>query len=284
MAVKNRKETKTEQVPVNNYQIGVGEVAVHIVGTATLLMERYSQKAWRELLLPPRKRNRAELAQTLKHDPVHEYQQACYRNRDVNRPTLFHLPNGMLHGALAAIALDIPGAYKAEIVRLTAVVDENVDLYGIPELHMAMVRNSGIGRKPDVRFRPAFKKWAATFTVRYATPLLTVQHIANLATAAGQFIGVGGWRRQKGGQMGSFRVCDKNDPEFKAIVKHGVRKLQERAYYDPKHYDEDVTELMTWYEDEIKRRELLNTYPVVNDDNGKAFDDDDDDDFQEAAE
>lgn len=281
MAPKKKTAATAQPEVVSNYELGIAEAKIHIVGTSTLLMERFNQKAWRELLLPSRQTNRAERAQTLKHDPIWEFQQACYRNRDVNRPTLFHLPNGMLHGAIASIGVDIPGAAKAQIERLTTIADENIDLYGIPELHMAMVRNSGINRTPDVRSRPAFKKWAATFTVRYATPLLTLQNIINLASASGQFIGIGGWRRQKGGPFGSFEVVDPNHAEYKAIIKNAGRKLQERAWYDPNPYDEDVKELMGWYNDEVKRRELAKTHPKVNDDNGSE---DADEDLYEAAE
>jgi hypothetical protein len=280
-SVKQTASKKLEEVDVS-YELGVGETQVHIVGTSTLLMERFSQKAWRELLLPPRQSNRAERAQKLKHDPLWEFQQACYRNRDPDQPTLFHLPNGMLHGVMKSIGVDIPGAAKAEIARLTTIIDENICLFGIPLMHMAMVRNSGINRSPDVRTRPAFKQWAAKFTIRFATPLMNLRNVTNLVSAGGQFIGIGGWRRQKGGPFGSFRICSPDDPEYKALLKNAGRKMQQAAFIAPLPYDDEVEELFSWFNDEVKRRELLKTHPVVNDDNGEEYDDENEEELEAA--
>jgi hypothetical protein len=256
MAIKKTAAKKTETEIPAMVRLSSGETTINIVGTAPLLMERFSNKTWQQLLQPGPKMNQAEKAQKLKHNPLEEMQSACYVNRDPTRPTLFHLPTGMLHGAAASIAVDIPGAAKAQIERLTSVIDLNIDLYGIPTMHMAMVRNSGMNRTPDVRTRPAFKEWCASFTVRYARPLLTMNNIADLYVSAGDFIGIGGWRPQKGGSYGRWCLATENDNDFKSIRKHGARKAQLLAYNDPKAFDEDTAELYAWYQEEVKRRDF----------------------------
>src|SRR5262249_16341950 len=132
-----------------------------------LIMHRFPFKAWQELMLPSVRENRASLEQKLKHDPTAEYRSAFYLNRDSKRPALFHIPPGAFHGARASAAIDTAGARKAQIERLTKVVDLNIDLYGIPQIFCAMVRNSDMNRTPDVRTRPIFPVAACRITVRF---------------------------------------------------------------------------------------------------------------------
>lgn len=250
-----KKETKAETILIIN-EIKMGEIGFHIVGESPMIMNRFSQKAWQELLLPSAHKNRASLEQSLKHDPEKEFRGGLYLNRDPKRPSLIHIPNGAFHGALAAVAIDIPGAKKAQIERLTKVVDVNIDLYGVPELFMAMVRNSDINRTPDVRTRPIFPRWACGVTIRYMQPVLTERAVAHLLAAAGKIIGIGDWRGQKGGPYGAFRLADEKDAEFREIVKTMGRAAQQKAVDHPVCYDADSEELLAWFQAEVARREM----------------------------
>jgi len=247
------KKGAKEMIEVN--EIDMTEITFHIVGTAPLIMNRFSQKAWQQLLLPPQSVNRAEREQTLKHNPVEEFRGAVYKNRDHKRPSLLHIPNGMFHKAIASAALDIPGATKAKIERLTKIPDVNIDLYGLPRLFCAMVRNSDMNRTPDVRTRPIFEQWACSMNVRYVTGILTERTIANLLGAAGKIVGIGDWRGEKGGPYGAFRIAPEGDKEFGLIVKTMARKAQEKALASPVCYDPDTEELLGWFEAEVARRE-----------------------------
>lgn len=231
------------------------EIKFYLVGTSPLIMHRFPFKAWQEMLLPSRRMNQASLEQTLKHNPMGEYRESFYRNREEATPTLFHLPNGMLHGALAAAALDIPGSAKAQILRLTRIVDININLYGIPQMFCAMVRNSGINRAPDVRTRPIFPQWACSVTVRYASSIVTRGAVGNLMGGSGVIVGIGDWRIQKGGPFGGYRLTDPKDKEWLSIFSKQGRRVQQAAFDAPGYYDQDTEDLMTWYENEIKLRE-----------------------------
>ena len=249
------RKPKEEKIVTEIQEIGTNHVGYNVLGTSPLIVHRYPFKAWQELVLPSRKENRAALEQTLKHMPVEEYRECFYRNRDDKRPTLFHLPNGMFAGALAQAGVDVPGAARATLQRLTRVVDINIDLYGIPELFCAMVRNSGMNRAPDVRTRPIFPQWACRITVRYCVPQLTERNITHLMGAAGMIVGVGDWRGERGGPYGAFKVVEDGNPEFEQIVKKQGRKPQTEVYNHPIFHDEDTTQLMTWFEQELARRE-----------------------------
>lgn len=246
-----QKEEITEIAPIKTRRI-----ILNIVGTSHLIMHRFAFKAWQELLLPGRRKNAAEQETSLKHDPITEYRESLYRNRNAKAPTLFHLPSGMIHGALTSAALDIPGATKASMERLTSIASLDVHLYGIPQLAMHMVRNSGMNRTPDVRTRPIFRRWAATaIAIEYKTNPLNDSQIINLFAAAGVIIGLGDWRPQKGGPYGKFRIADQSDKELKDIIAREGRAAQMKAYDAPQEYDEDASELMAWFKAEIARRE-----------------------------
>lgn len=244
-------------------EIEMDDITFNVVGISPMIMNRFSLKAWQELLFPAKKANRAEKEQSLKHDPLAEFRGALYLNRNSKSPARFHVPNGMFHGALASAALDIPGATKSKIERLTKIVDVNIDLFGVPHLFMAMVRNSDINRTPDVRTRPIFPEWACRVTVRYVKNILTQRTVASLLGAAGHIIGIGDWRGEKGGPYGSFRLAAENDAEFKAIIGKQGAKAQQAAYDNPIYFDEDTAELMGWFQAELVRRERKASAPEV---------------------
>ncbi len=248
-------KAKQTEVQIDVSEIQMEEVSFHVVGRSPLIMNRFSQKAWQELLFPSARRSRASLEQSLKHDPVAEYRGALYRNRDPKTPTLIHIPNGAFHGALAKVALDVPGAAKAKIERLTRVTDVNINLYGVPRIFCAMVRNSDMNHTPDVRTRPIFPEWAADVTVQYVSQVLTERTIAALFGAAGMIVGIGDWRGEKGGPYGSYRLVQENDAEYKRIVKTQGRAAQQDAYDNPVAFDEDSDELLAWFHAEVTKRE-----------------------------
>jgi hypothetical protein len=222
-------------------------------------MHRFAQKAWQELLLPKKGGKTADDA-PLKHDPLSEFRDSLYRCRDVAAPTLFHLPNGIVCKAMAAAALDMGGAFKAEIQRLTMVLSPTLHLYGVPELRMDMVRNSGIGRAPDVRTRPIFRRWALpNVWIKYKVAPLNDTQMLNLLAGSGQIVGFGDGRQQKGGgpeggPFGCFRIVPGDDPELKEIIVTGDRAAQQAAWDSPEMFDENTAELMDWFNLEIDRR------------------------------
>lgn len=246
---------KVEITDVEIMEIHTGRITMNIVGMTPMIMHRFDAKAWRELLLPAPPKNRAEKAITLKHDPIAEFRGALYRSRDPKAPTAIHLPSGSFHKALGQAAIDIPGAAKAEMLRLTSVVDETVHLYGLPLVSCMMVRNSGINGAPDVRTRPVFREWACSITFQFIADLVKERQLLALMGAAGHIVGIGDWRGQKGGSYGRFRLAGPDDPDFLRITKGQGRAAQLDAIDHPQYYDVESEELLSWFFDEVERRE-----------------------------
>jgi len=109
---------KAKETAVEIQEIRMGTIRANLVGTSPLVMHRFASKAWHELLLPSGKKNSAEKSESLKHDPKAEFVEALYQNRSNAEPALFHYPSNAFGKALAAAAVDIPGATKAQMSRL----------------------------------------------------------------------------------------------------------------------------------------------------------------------
>jgi hypothetical protein len=246
--------TKTKTLEIQ--PIKMARARVYLLGTAPLIMHRFSAKAWRELLLPSPEKNKAEKAETLKHDPLNEFRDCCYRNRDPNEPTAVHFPAGAFSKALAAAALDVPGATKSQILRLVSITTTQVNIYGVPSLGMDMVRNSDMNRTPDVRTRSYFSEWCCSIDVEYVSTLINQTQIFNLIGAAGVIVGLGDYRPQKGGQFGKFMCVPPDDANLLRIMKQG-RAAQEAALANPSFFNEDSAELFGWFTEEVARREKV---------------------------
>jgi hypothetical protein len=244
------KTTLMEIQPIKMDSFGA-----HLMGTTALIMHRFAKKAWQELLYPAQKKNAAAKQESLKHDPLTEFRECVYRNRDDNEPTLIHFPSGGFSKAIAAAALDLPGASKSQILRLVNVKSVQINIFGVPLLGMDMIRNSDMARTPDVRTRAYFPEWTAFIEVEYVSSLIGAKEIINLLSAAGMIVGLGDYRPQKGGQFGKFACVDPNNPDYVRITKTQGRKAQMAALQSPSFYSQDAEELYGWFQEEVERRE-----------------------------
>lgn len=225
-----------------------------VIGTSPIILNRMSEKAQRELLLPKGRKNAAEKASTLKHDPMAEFRASPYTSQGDAGATRLQLLASMFKGAMRTAALDIPGAKKAQIGRLVYIEGDRVDLFGVPQLIMSVTRSADMNRTPDVRSRAIVPEWACRLTVKFVKPIMREQSVANLLAAGGITAGVGDWRVEKGaGSYGTFQLCSPTDPEFVRICKIG-RKQQDAALAEPECYDDETQSLLSWFGVEVQRR------------------------------
>lgn len=251
------KNTASSEEISEILKVTTGTFECCIVGTSPLILNRMSEKAKHELLLPRGRKNAVERATTLKHLPIDEYRASAYTLKDDSQPTFLAMLSTSFKGALRSAALDMPGAKKAQIGRLTYIAGDYVGIYGVPKLFMSIVRSADMNKTPDVRTRAIVPHWACRVSVTFVQPLIRAQAVANLLAAAGITIGVGDGRPEKGAMSyGQFRIADKNDPEFMSIMKSGGRVAQKDAIDNPVCYDDETTELLSWFQDELSRRTL----------------------------
>lgn len=232
------------------------EITVCILGATPFCHNRLSEKARHELFMPSPKKNAAEKAMNLKHQPYDEYRASVYLDKDPKGPTRIIFPGGAFRKAISSAALDIPGSSKAQIGRLVRVVEYNVPIFGVPKIDCDIVRQAGMNKTPDVRTRALMPEWACTLTVRFPFPLLKEAAIMNLLAAAGEFIGVGDGRSEKGSSKtyGCFRLVAASDADFRRIVKGQGRKAQQDALASPEPSNLETEELLSWFDNEVIRR------------------------------
>jgi hypothetical protein len=250
------KKNDQDSGPLDVIELVMKRLELSALGYTPMIMNRFDFKAQQQLLLPSPKKNAAERATTLKHDPVAEFRGAIYKNRNPKEPAAIHLPVNAFAKAIAAAAIDIPGATRSQIERLTSVTTVNINLFGVPRLFTTMVRNSDPRRTPDMRTRAIFPEWACTITIQYVANLIKDRSIANLMAAAGGIIGIGDWRPQKGGSYGKFEVVSPENKLFKEICKKQGRVAQLAAMETPVCFDEDTESLLAWFTHEVKRRQM----------------------------
>jgi len=245
-----RKSADRDQIDI--LAISGASLTVHVLGTSPLIFHRMSEKAKRELLLPRGRKTAADKASQLKHEPISEFRASVYRYADDTQPTRLRFPAAAFKSAMATAALDLPGAKRSEIGRLTWVDGADVAIYGVPQVFMSVVRSSDIARTPDVRTRAIVPRWCCKVRVNFVAPKLTAQSVANLLSAAGVTVGIGDFRQEKGkGNFGQFVLVDETDPQWREIAETGGREAQDEALANPKPYDEETAEMLDWFASRI---------------------------------
>lgn len=171
-----------------------------IHGTAPLIMNRFSEKTIYQML--SKHMGRDEPRQ--KKVPREVIEQAIQRNEAgvVALPST-SLKRGILAGASVMknfsrnkTALRVGLFIKGASVPIT---------YAAMVPRMDIVRNSGINRDPDIRFRPQFNDWSARFVVVFDDAAMAESTIIDLVSRAGD-VGVGEWRPEKNGDYGTFEI------------------------------------------------------------------------------
>jgi hypothetical protein len=251
------QKTTTEQKELSIIRVEHGIIEFSVLGTSPFICNAMSEKTTHELLLPRKKKNAAEKQATLKHEPLREFVSSAYKFRDVdgNQPTRIYHKATAFKGAISKAALDLPGASKAQIGRLVYVMGDQIPLYGVPQLFMAVARQQDAKRTPDVRTRAILPRWACTLRVKFTKPLVKDRDVVNLLAASGIMQGVGDWRTEKGsGNYGAFTIVNPDDPEFLEVVATGGRAAQDAGFANPVCYDSETEELLSWFQVESRRR------------------------------
>lgn len=252
------KSTTSSQI-VDVVALERREVVVALIGETPMIFNRMAEKVKQGLLLPAGRLTAADKLARLKHDPLAEFRSSPYRLTSDKEATLLGIPAGAFKKAIAQAAVDIPGAARTQIGRLTRVLVSNennlVPIYGLPYIKMDVTKQADINRTPDVRTRAAIKQWAAILRISFVHPNLNQKTIVNLLNAAGLIVGVGDWRQEKGsGDFGSWHVTDADDPKLREIMRVGARAAQIEAMATPMYFDTETQDLIEWYEAELERR------------------------------
>ncbi len=172
-------------------------VTLEIKGTAPLLQHCFGQKAIEQML----RKHMGLSVQREAKKPAEVIESATVRNVDGK----VCLPPTAIKKAMLSAAAQIKGLKKTQLRSQVYVCGGSIPIsYSRMVPQMDMCRTSGMGRTPDVRFRPRFEDWSARLRIEFADQI-QVQTVVDLLQRAGR-VGVGEWRPERDGEFGTFEV------------------------------------------------------------------------------
>lgn len=195
-------------------RIGAETIRVPLIGTAPLVVHRFSEKAKRIMLDAMQGRK----APKEPKDPQAEYEGAFYRFGENNE--LYGFP------AIGFKAATIGGARFYKGITMTMLRQcfffrgdgigpdgvPLVQIHGEPRMREDVVRVGNGGT--DLRYRPEFPEWTGTLTITYVTSILTRESVLSLVDAGGMGVGVGEWRPEKKGDLGTYAIDEDREIEI----------------------------------------------------------------------
>jgi hypothetical protein len=195
-------------------RIGTETLLIPIVGTAPLIMHKFSEKAKRQMLdaMQGRKSPKAP------KDPEGDYEAAAYKMDDGG----YGFPSIAFKAATVSAARFFDKSVTMVSLRQTLFFSGEmskvegqmmVRIEGEPIMREDVVRVGNGGT--DLRYRPQFTEWSTVLEVTYVKSMLTRESVLSLIEAGGLGVGVGEWRPEKKGDMGTFMI----DPTRSVEVK-----------------------------------------------------------------
>lgn len=207
------------------------EVHIPIIGTAPLVVSKFSEKAKTQMREGQTGQKRLRKAR----DPEADFAGARHRiNGDEGYDGF---PATGLKGAIVGGArfFNDKKLNMTLLKQSIFVIGEGEEMlipiehgdgktYGVdvePRMHEAMVRNAtGVA---DFRFRPMYTPWSMTLSVIYMPDVMNLESLVALVDAGG-FVGIGEWRpgskQSQTGSWGTFQVDDSKEVQ---LVKGGEK-------------------------------------------------------------
>jgi hypothetical protein len=156
--VKEMAVAKKEMTELHIDRLKQGRLTLRMVGTTPLYFNAMSAKAKRDLLLGGAKKTKAQRVE-IKHHPEREFRDSMYRK--AGGDTLLCFPAPGVKGAMATAALETAGITKSSVQRLIFLPETHVQIWGVPQLKMDIVRSADMNKTPDVRTRAYLPRWCA---------------------------------------------------------------------------------------------------------------------------
>ncbi len=194
----------TEQLEIS--RIDTETLHVPIVGTAPLIVHKFSEKAKRQML--DRQQNNTTPRQP--REPDTEYEAAFYRlNGGYGFPvTAF---KAATVSAARFYGKDVKMTELRQFIFMKGEIGPEdpqalVQIVGEPRMREDVVRLGGYGSSCETRYRPEFPEWTTTLEVIFVRSCISRQSVLSLIDAGGLGIGVGDWRPEKRGEFGTYAI------------------------------------------------------------------------------
>jgi hypothetical protein len=191
--------------------IATETIRVPIVGTAPLIVHRFSEKAKRQMLDAMQGRKTPKQPK----DPDADYEAAFYRCDDggYGFPVIAFKAATVAGARFYGKSVSMTGLrqfvfFDAEFSKLAGQKLARID--GEPHMREDVTR---VGQGSDLRYRPEFTEWTTTLDVTFVGSMLTRASVLSLIEAGGMGVGVGEWRPEKRGDFGTYQIDATRDVE-----------------------------------------------------------------------
>ncbi len=193
-------------------RIGTETLRVPLLGTAPLIVHKFSEKSKRQMLDAMQGRKTPKQPK----DPQAEYEAAFYRLDDEG----YGFPVIAFKAASVSACRFFGKAMPMTTARQCIFMDaefSKVDgqklarIVGEPHMREDVTR-VGMGGT-DLRYRPEFTEWQTEVEVTYVKSMLTRESVLSLIEAGGMGVGVGEWRPEKKGDFGTYQIDETRDVE-----------------------------------------------------------------------
>ena len=174
-----------------------GAARVTIRGLEDLIVHAWSEKAKAEMR--GKQKKEAKKARE-KRDPKAEFEAAKYIEDGKDC-----LLSAALKKSIVNASRNLDGIKMTEIRQQIFVRGERIPIeYRECEMREDMVRVASGGA--DLRYRPGYKDWSATFEIEWDAGVLEINQVLHLVQVAGFSVGIHDWRPEKNGDFGRFEL------------------------------------------------------------------------------
>jgi len=194
----NKKSSSEEKVTISPMDLRIMKVGVR--GISPLLQNKFSDEARDQIL----NKQTGKTSQKKNRDIKAEVESKIHKIDDKT----VGFPVVGFKKAMVECAPYLEGLDKKRVRGAMHLIGDSGNLvqidYDEMVMNEAMVQLARNTR--SIAFRPEFRGWKATLTIRYNASLISPEQIVNLANYAGFHIGVGDWTPQHNGSFGQFEV------------------------------------------------------------------------------
>ena len=228
-AAKPKEKTSVAVLPIN-----VQRFKLKLVGRSTLVVNKFSEKAKKEIADKQQQKAKGPKA---KREPNAEYLGSMYvmpgqKVKAGDKGCRYGFPAGAFKKAAVKACRYVDGLDQTYVRGTFFIVTDRAkdnNLIEIKhdsvEMREDIVRLNTIGRPPDFRYRAEFFNWSCTIVIDLDVTSLSVEQLVNLYNRAGFSIGIGEMRPEKcdGGDCGIWYVTMEKE-ESTSCAKRGTKR------------------------------------------------------------
>lgn len=212
------KKGSLKEIDASTLMVEPAIMEVEIKGLTTLLVHNFGAKAIKQIL--DKQTGVAKTAKP-KKDPFADFRESLYiinekkvpKNRlEIGQhwkyvPDTFGFPASGFKQAMVTACSFVEAIPKTRVRGLVHVHGNLLPIkYSKLVMRQDTVRIGGFNKVADIRFRGEFHDWSIKIRISYNKNAITPAQIAMLINNAGFSVGVGEWRPEKNGSLGTFAI------------------------------------------------------------------------------